>query len=937
MQNPSAVADGSGEWFEVFNPTGSAIDINGWTIEDNDFDSHVINNGGPLVTPAGGFLVLGNNADFATNGGGNVDYEFSGIFLVNGSDELVLLDDTFTEIDRVEWDNGATFPDPTGASMSLVNPSFDNNVGSNWCEASTPFGAGDLGTPGATNDCSFPALEIFQVQGSGTASTFEGQTVRLIDDVVTALGTNGFFIQTPTDRSDGDVDTSDGIFVFTGGAPSVSVGDLVDVTGNVDEFFGLTELSGSPTVVITGTGVLPGAVLFDATTPSPNDPPPSNSLERYEGMLVEVVNGTAVGPTDRFGDTAVVAGGVAPTFREPGIEFPGLPGLPVWDGNPEGFEVNADGLGPPDAPMNRLDTFSAVGVLSFSFGDYQLFPTSLSISAGPAAPVPVRGREEGEFTIGSLNLFRLFGSDSDFPQRLTKLSQYIREVLDSPDILAVQEVSTLATLQALADQISADNPAVVYTPFLEEGNDVGGIDVGFLVRDSIQVDAVTQLGKNETFIDPTDGSEDILHDRPPLLLEGRCVRGRVDFPIKVMTIHNRSLAGIDDPDDGSRVRQQRFEQANSIAQKVQDLQDADSGVRLVVIGDYNAFQFTDGFVDVVGQTKGDFQPTDNLVCQTNGCTDLVTPDLTNQVERLPVQERYSFFFRGSAEAIDHALTTESLDCCIRTVQYGRGNADAAANLIDDDTTPLRASDHDGLVLFIRKDREDHFLSYQVRRSHDQPKFEKREVFLADRFGEGDFEVKKPVALLNPADKNGEGITDPNTHLISYRVKGPQFEKFENVPVEDQFGQLLLDVKRPDRLLVPASKNPSAPPDAPIIADINLDHFLCYPVKESKRPQGDDDDDDDGGSHLPVQAFVVDQFNQPKVFDVRRPTRLCNPVDKDDEGIKNPNNQLLCYQVKPARGEPKHIRIKNIFVHDQFGPNKVDTKKERELCVPLIAP
>ena len=64
--------------------------------------------------------------------------------------------------------------------------------------------------------------------------------------MVTALGTNGFFIQTPTDRSDGDVDTSDGIFVFTGGAPSVSVGDLVDVTGNVDEFFGLTELSGSP-------------------------------------------------------------------------------------------------------------------------------------------------------------------------------------------------------------------------------------------------------------------------------------------------------------------------------------------------------------------------------------------------------------------------------------------------------------------------------------------------------------------------------------------------------------------------------------------------------------------------------------------------------------------------------------------------------------------
>ena len=235
---------------------------------------------------------------------------------------------------------------------------------------------------------------------------------------------------------------------------------------------------------------------------------------------------------------------------------------------------------------------------------------------------------------------------------------------------------------------------------------------------------------------------------------------------------------------------------------------------------------------------------------------------------------------------------------------------------------------------------DHFLSYQIKKSKGVPKFEKREVFLADRFGEGDFEVKKPVALLNPADKNGEGITDPNTHLISYRVKGPKFEKLEDVPVEDQFGQLLLDVKRPDRLLVPASKNLSSLPDPPIIGAINLDHFLCYPVKESKRPQGDDDDDDDdddGGSHLPVQAFVVDQFNQPKVFDVRRPTRLCNSVNKEGEGIKNPNSQLLCYQVKPARGEPRHQRIKNIFVHDQFGPKQMDTKKERELCVPAGPP
>ena len=69
MQNPSAVADSAGEWFEIHNPTAGAIDIDGWTVEDNDSDSFVIANGGPLLVPAGGYVVLGNNADSGTNGG----------------------------------------------------------------------------------------------------------------------------------------------------------------------------------------------------------------------------------------------------------------------------------------------------------------------------------------------------------------------------------------------------------------------------------------------------------------------------------------------------------------------------------------------------------------------------------------------------------------------------------------------------------------------------------------------------------------------------------------------------------------------------------------------------------------------------------------------------------------------------------------------------
>ena len=36
MQNPAAVADAAGEWFELYNPTASDIDLDGWTILDND-------------------------------------------------------------------------------------------------------------------------------------------------------------------------------------------------------------------------------------------------------------------------------------------------------------------------------------------------------------------------------------------------------------------------------------------------------------------------------------------------------------------------------------------------------------------------------------------------------------------------------------------------------------------------------------------------------------------------------------------------------------------------------------------------------------------------------------------------------------------------------------------------------------------------------------
>ena len=170
MKDPDDVFDSDGEYFELYNTTGSAIDINGWEISDNGSDSFTVVNGGPLSIPAGGYLVLGVNDDTATNGNVPVDYEYdlADFELGNGDDEVILKDALGTEIDRVEYTD-ATFPDVTGASLeflpSLLGGGDDhtqNDDGLNWQAATTVISGGvnDLGTPGLVNSAPAPEINV---------------------------------------------------------------------------------------------------------------------------------------------------------------------------------------------------------------------------------------------------------------------------------------------------------------------------------------------------------------------------------------------------------------------------------------------------------------------------------------------------------------------------------------------------------------------------------------------------------------------------------------------------------------------------------------------------------------------------------------------------------------------------------------------------------
>ncbi len=372
IQNPAAVSDTNGEWIEIHNPTSGAVDIDGWTIADNDFDSHLITNGGPLIIPANGFVVLGRNSDFATNGGVTVAYQYSGFFLGNGSDEVVLFDTGLTEVDRVEYDNGATFPDPNGASMSLQDPAVDNNLGANWCTASTPFGDGDLGTPGAANDCA-PATNVFihEIQGSGSSVTNPGAAVTVQGIVVGDYQENpeldGFFMQEETTDEDALVATSEGIFVYCGNnCPTnyvdVNEGDLVTVTGVQEEFFGMSQLDvpqagGSITIDTPGAGL--GLV-----TPATLDlPVPAGFVniddyyEQFEGMLVtfaDVMTVTEHFQLARYGQFLISEGGTLRQYTQDAT-------LPI---NPTDFAAHQDDAARRSIFLDDLDNTQNTGLVN---------------------------------------------------------------------------------------------------------------------------------------------------------------------------------------------------------------------------------------------------------------------------------------------------------------------------------------------------------------------------------------------------------------------------------------------------------------------------------------------------------------------------------------------------------------------------------------------
>jgi uncharacterized protein len=286
-----------------------------------------------------------------------------------------------------------------------------------------------------------------------------------------------------------------------------------------------------------------------------------------------------------------------------------------------------------------------------------------------------------------------------FANRLGKASLQIRQNLGAPDILAVVEMENLTTLQAIATKIAADGgPA--YTAHLVEGNDAGGIDVGFLTKNSrVNVSAVTQFGLTATYLNPITNAQDLLNDRPPLVLEATITSATGgSAAVTVIANHLRSFLSINDPVDGVRVRAKRLAQAEFLANLVQARQAANANERIIVLGDFNAYEFNDGYVDVLGSIIGNPTPATQV---TLAGADLVNPNLTRLIDS---SADYSYVFDGFLQSIDHVIVSQGLinNSSARSLTHVRMNADYPATARSDysATAVNRLSDHDALVLSV---------------------------------------------------------------------------------------------------------------------------------------------------------------------------------------------------------------------------------------------
>ena len=547
-----------------------------------------------------------------------------------------------------------------------------------------------------------------------------------------------------------------------------TVSDFVPSTAPVGTV-PLTELASTSNCQVLGTnalGSLPAAVTIDSTVVAAGGS--ATQSRKFLGMRVSIPNAVAVGPSlgnldepsaqaTPSGQFFVTVQGVSRPFHTaPGIQGTRRPSdaastVPTWNGNPEAFRVDTTGLtGGSTFEVATGTTFTGLtGIMDYntSQSQYQIYtntagvgtrsPSSPTLSA-TAIPTPLAT----DLLIVNANIERFFNDLNDsngnsvlltsaaYQGRLNKLSLGIRNVLHMPDIITMEELegpgptdpANYPVPQDIVNKINADAAAAGqgspnYNWCEYPTNDPSQISVAVLYRrDRVSLIDCTQFGLATTYATPGGGSS-LLNDRPPVTLRATVKADGSDsgLQVRVVVNHLRSLGSIDQPGsaNGERVRTKRNEQAIYLAKLITgNLSEQSTNWNLtdnlLVAGDMNAFDVSDGYADSVNCIAGSPAPANQLyltalqLTVTTPCSAISTLALTN-LTTTDTAQRYSYSFSGAAQRIDHILVNGKLNARVRQFAYARNNADfpEGSTYRNDFTRPERYSDHDAPAVYIR--------------------------------------------------------------------------------------------------------------------------------------------------------------------------------------------------------------------------------------------
>ncbi|MEU6006051.1 lamin tail domain-containing protein [Streptomyces sp. NPDC047453] len=590
--------------------------------------------------------------------------------------------------------------DDNAADFAAGAPTPENSGG----EAGGPGGGDPSPSPTPTPPADAISAKIHDIQGTNRRSPLATKDVKDVTGIVTGVRTTstsstskGFWMQDP--NPDNDPRTSEGIFVYTSSTPTVKVGDSVTVSGVVSEYYpggydggiqSITEII-KPTVTVLSSGnPLPAPVVLDKDSiPAAWSPkgdsngsidnldlePAKYALDFYEsleGMNVQVSDVRVVGATDAYHEMWVTADPEHNKTKRGGVYYPSYD-----DPNVARLQVQAINTTDPFPMANVGDELTGVteGPLDYSqfAGTYILEARKLGTHKDNGLEPEVASEAKGnEVTVATYNMENLAASN---PQaKFDRLAHGLVTNLRAPAIVGLEEIQDNngavddgtvdpdKTLAKLTDAIvAAGGPRYEYRQINPVNNKDGGqpggnirtvflfdpTRVSFVDRpggDSLT--AVDVVGKGSDAhltvspgrIDPTNEAWN--SSRKPLVGEFLSKNKKKIF---VIANHFNSKGGdqniagrIQEPVRSSEV--QRTKQATLENAFVRKLEAADPKALIVSLGDFNDFQFSPAMKTLTGDGK----------------------QLTDLMNTLPVEERYSYVYQGNSQVLDHMMVNPSM-------------------------------------------------------------------------------------------------------------------------------------------------------------------------------------------------------------------------------------------------------------------------------------